>query len=78
MQPLILLIKLFLQSRSLGDTYFGGVGSYLLYCMVLSFLQLHNSSTNNTFDDKNSLATLFMDFFYYWGFVRDYKQFTTS
>uniref|UniRef100_A0A3B0MQ58 Topoisomerase-related nucleotidyltransferase, putative n=1 Tax=Theileria annulata TaxID=5874 RepID=A0A3B0MQ58_THEAN len=78
MQPLILLIKLFLQSRSLGDTYFGGVGSYLLYCMVLSFLQLHNSTTNNTFDDKNSLATLYVDFFYYWGFVRDYKQFTTT
>ncbi|UKJ90287.2 topoisomerase-related nucleotidyltransferase [Theileria orientalis] len=78
MQPLILLIKLFLQSRNLGDTYFGGVGSFLLYCMILSFLQLHDSSSQKLSDDTNSLATLFIDFFYYWGFLRDYNQFATT
>ncbi|BAM40025.1 topoisomerase-related nucleotidyltransferase [Theileria orientalis strain Shintoku] len=78
MQPLILLVKLFLQSRNLGDTYFGGVGSFLLYCMILSFLQLHDSSSQKQSDDTNSLATLFIDFFYYWGFLRDYSQFVTT
>ncbi|AFZ79176.1 nucleotidyltransferase domain containing protein [Theileria equi strain WA] len=78
MQPLILLIKLFLQARNLGDTYFGGVGSYLLYCMVLSFLQMHDSSHKEESDDSNSIATLFVDFFYYWGFIRDYDQFCTT
>ncbi|GBE58930.1 topoisomerase-related nucleotidyltransferase [Babesia ovata] len=78
MQPLILLIKLFLQLRNLNDTYIGGIGSYLLYCMVLSFLQLHVSSCIRIKDEENTLASLYVDFFYYWGFLRDYNQFATT
>ncbi|CDR96853.1 Poly(A) RNA polymerase protein 2 [Babesia bigemina] len=78
MQPLILLIKLFLQLRNLNDTYIGGIGSYLLYCMVLSFLQLHVSSCSRSKDEENTLASLYVDFFYYWGFLRDYNQFATT
>ncbi|KAK2196572.1 Nucleotidyltransferase Trf4-like [Babesia duncani] len=60
--------------RNLGDTYFGGIGSYLLYCMVLSFLQLHDSSSYQQGNENNTLASLFVDFFYYWGFLRDYDS----
>ncbi|KAK1444556.1 poly A RNA polymerase domain containing protein [Babesia gibsoni] len=78
MQPIVILLKLFLQMRNLSDTYFGGIGSYLLYCMVLSFLQMHDSSCYRRSDESNTLALLFIDFFYYWGFIRDYEQFTTT
>lgn len=78
MQPLIILLKFFLQMRNLSDTYFGGIGSYLLYCMVLSFLQMHDTSCRKSSDDANTLALVFIDFFYYWGFIRDYEQFATS
>ncbi|ORM40181.1 Non-canonical poly(A) RNA polymerase PAPD7 [Babesia sp. Xinjiang] len=78
MQPLILLLKFFLQLRNLNDTYIGGIGSYLLYCMVLSFLQMHDATCRKSSDEENTLATMFVDFFYYWGFVRDYSQFVTT
>eukprot|EP00371_Babesia_bovis_P003144 XP_001611791.1 hypothetical protein [Babesia bovis T2Bo] len=78
LQPLVLLIKLFLQLRNLNDTYIGGIGSYLLYCMVLSFLQLHDATCRKNVDSHNTLANMFIDFFYYWGFIRDYDQFVTT
>ncbi|GFE53280.1 topoisomerase-related nucleotidyltransferase [Babesia ovis] len=78
MQPLVLLLKLFLQLRNLNDTYIGGIGSYLLYCMVLSFLQMHDATCRKSSDDDNTLANMFIDFFYYWGFIRDYDQFVTT
>nr|BAN66200.1 hypothetical protein [Babesia bovis] len=78
LQPLVLLIKLFLQLRKPNDTYIGGIGSYLLYCMVLSFLQLHDATCRKNVDSHNTLANMFIDFFYYWGFIRDYDQFVTT
>ncbi|GIX61025.1 topoisomerase-related nucleotidyltransferase [Babesia caballi] len=78
MQPLILLIKFFLQLRNLNDTYLGGIGSYLLYCMVLSFLQMHDACCRKSSDDVTTLSNMFVDFFYYWGFIRDYDQFVTT
>lgn len=36
---LIFLIKIFLRQRDLNNTYMGGVGSFLLFCMILAFLR---------------------------------------
>lgn len=43
LRPLVLFLKFFLQCRLLNETYSGGVGSYLLQLMVISFLQLQPS-----------------------------------
>lgn len=39
LRPLILVLKAFLKSRSLNETYHGGVGSFLLTMLVTSYLQ---------------------------------------
>ena len=61
-KPLVLFLKSFVLQRSLHDTYFGGVGSYLLSCMVLGFLQQHRA-----LQDGLSLGHLLFDFFSYFG-----------
>jgi non-canonical poly(A) RNA polymerase PAPD5/7 len=46
LRPLALFLKFFLYCRGLHETYSGGVGSYMLLIMVLSFLQLHPICTH--------------------------------
>ena len=36
---LYLTLKFFLKIRNLNETYYGGIGSYLLFCMILSYLR---------------------------------------
>eukprot|EP00927_Polykrikos_kofoidii_P074915 TRINITY_DN7096_c0_g1_i1.p1 TRINITY_DN7096_c0_g1~~TRINITY_DN7096_c0_g1_i1.p1 ORF type:complete len:674 (-),score=133.78 TRINITY_DN7096_c0_g1_i1:87-2060(-) len=65
--PLVLFLKLFLLQRSLHDTYKGGMGSYLLVCVVLSFLQRHPSSRNPYMFSRMTLGNLLFDFFRHYG-----------
>ena len=39
LKPLIIILKAFLKSRELNETFHGGVGSFLLTMMVTSYLQ---------------------------------------
>ena len=38
LRPLILVLKAFLKSRQLNETFTGGVGSFLLTILVTSYL----------------------------------------
>ena len=40
---LVCVIKYFLKQRALNDTYSGGIGSFLLFCMVIASIQHHPS-----------------------------------
>ena len=42
MRPLTMVLKVFLAQRRLNDTYSGGVGSFLLCGMIVSFLQMRS------------------------------------
>ena len=35
-----MVVKLFLNQRSLNEVYSGGLGSYAIVCMTVSFLQV--------------------------------------
>jgi DNA polymerase sigma len=65
--PLVLFLKLFLMQRNLHETFMGGMGSYLLVCVVLSFLQRHPSARNPRIYAATSLGNLLLDFFRYYG-----------
>ncbi len=39
LKPLLMVVKCFLRSRNLNETYHGGVSSFLLTMMVTSYLQ---------------------------------------
>lgn len=63
LRPLVLLLKFFLNSRCLNDTYSGGIGSFMLSCMALHFLQLHPSSFDRKESGNTYLFILLIEFF---------------
>ncbi|KAF9469521.1 hypothetical protein BDZ94DRAFT_1242597 [Collybia nuda] len=69
--PLVLVIKGFLLQRLLNDASKGGLGSYAIICMCISFLQLNPSKRPQSFLDNpmetESLGSLVIDFFFYYG-----------
>jgi len=67
LSPLVLFLKLFLAQRNLHETFMGGLGSYLLVCVVLSFLQLHPSAEVARAHSVSTLGKLLLDFFRYYG-----------
>lgn len=40
LKPLVLVIKAFLSQRGMNEVYSGGLGSYSVICLVVSFLQV--------------------------------------
>jgi DNA polymerase sigma len=63
MRPLTILIKQFLAQRRLNETYHGGIGSFVLCMMVVSFLQ-HRQRVEQNMDLHLSwnLGSLLIDF----------------
>lgn len=39
-RPLVLIVKSFLSQRSMNEVFTGGLGSYSIVCLVISFLQV--------------------------------------
>lgn len=46
LKPLAIVIKLFLQQRDMNEVYTGGLGSYALLVMLISFLRQHPRDDN--------------------------------
>lgn len=59
LKPLAIVVKLFLQQRDLNEVYTGGLGSYALLVMLISFLRQH------PYDDN--LGFLLLRFFELYG-----------
>ena len=64
-RPLILVLKKFLSQRELNEVYTGGVSSYGLMLMVISFLQLH--PRGDGFLEQVNLGVLLIEFFELYG-----------
>lgn len=56
-KPLMILIKYILKQKQLNEVYTGGIGSYSLFLMIISFLQQTNIRLS-----KASLEELLIDF----------------
>lgn len=41
LRQLVFVMKIFLRQRDLNNTYIGGVGSFLLFCLILAFLRYY-------------------------------------
>ena len=70
-RPLMLILKSFLAHRNLADTFTGGIGSYLLSCLVIAFLQQHPVSGQARMAELTSLGHLLFDFFNF--FAREFR-----
>ncbi|RMX66052.1 hypothetical protein DD238_003956 [Peronospora effusa] len=72
-RPLTLVLKCFMAQRGLNETYSGGIGSFLLQMMVVSFLQHYGRALGAEHDDPkfNNLGLLLVEFFTLYG--RDFN-----
>eukprot|EP00597_Dinobryon_sp_UTEXLB2267_P017252 CAMPEP_0201095982 /NCGR_PEP_ID=MMETSP0812-20130820/4895_1 /ASSEMBLY_ACC=CAM_ASM_000668 /TAXON_ID=98059 /ORGANISM="Dinobryon sp., Strain UTEXLB2267" /LENGTH=243 /DNA_ID=CAMNT_0047349919 /DNA_START=475 /DNA_END=1206 /DNA_ORIENTATION=- len=68
LRPLTIILKIFLTQRRLNDTYSGGIGSFLLSCMVASFLQMKaKTSQQLKIAPAWNLGALLLEFFHLYG-----------
>jgi predicted nucleotidyltransferase len=68
LRPLAITLKIFLSQRKLNETYSGGVGSFLLCSMLISFLQQRRRIEAATGAPQAwNLGSLLLDFFRLYG-----------
>lgn len=64
---LILVVKSVLKQRGMNEVYTGGLGSYSIICLVVSFLQLHPKIQVGDIDPNKNLGVLLLEFFELYG-----------
>ena len=77
LRPLTFVLKYFMESRGLNEPYSGGVGSYMLQLMIVSFLQ-HRERDGFNFRRPSlyNLGCLLVEFFELYGL--DFNYVTTG
>lgn len=68
---LVLVLKQFLYQRSLNEVFTGGISSYSLILMTISFLQLHPRMDASS--DRANLGVLLIEFFELYGRLFNYS-----
>ena len=74
LRPLVLIIKSFLNQRSMNEVFTGGLGSYSIVCLAISFLQMHPKIRRGEIDPEKNLGTLVMEFFELYGCYFNYQE----
>ncbi|KAI0693342.1 hypothetical protein BC835DRAFT_1406809 [Cytidiella melzeri] len=67
LRGLVLVTKAFLSQRKMNEVYTGGLGSYSIVCLAISFLQQHPKIRRGEIDPSKNLGVLMMDFFDLYG-----------
>ncbi|THU84239.1 hypothetical protein K435DRAFT_687959, partial [Dendrothele bispora CBS 962.96] len=77
-RPLLMVLKQFLLLRELNKPFHGGLGSYPLLCMIISFLQVNPRNRPLSYLEEpwrtKSLGLLLRDFLWYYGQEFDYAN----
>ncbi len=58
LRGLIMITKAFLNQRSMNEVYTGGLGSYAIVCLAVSFLQMHPKVRTGEIDPEKNLGCL--------------------
>ncbi|KAJ7481043.1 hypothetical protein B0H11DRAFT_2280326 [Mycena galericulata] len=74
LRALVLLTKLFLSQRGMNEVYTGGLGSYAIVCLVISFLQMHPKIRHGQIDPDRNLGVLVVEFFELYGRRFHYEE----
>lgn len=79
LEPLLYSLKNLLKNANLNDPYTGGLSSYGLILMLVSFLQNQNEHGKSTSITKESnVGRLFLEFCYYYGVVFDHSKYVIN
>ncbi|GAA5882466.1 hypothetical protein JCM3774_001129 [Rhodotorula dairenensis] len=73
-RSLVLLVKAFLSQRGMNEVFTGGLGSYSIICMVVSFLQLHPRIQTAQINPNRNIGLLFVEFLELYGKHFNYDQ----
>ncbi|CAG8585905.1 8708_t:CDS:2 [Dentiscutata erythropus] len=75
LSKLVVTLKYFLHHHELDDPACGGMGGYTVFCMILSFLQLHPEIQKGVVvpEDEN-LGVLLIEFFELYGVNYNYEE----
>ncbi|KAJ1960955.1 hypothetical protein GGI12_003516 [Dipsacomyces acuminosporus] len=74
LRAIVLVIKQFLSQRSMNEVYTGGMGSYAITLLVVSFLQMHPRIKSGGLDIAKNLGVLLIEFFELYGKRFNYDQ----
>lgn len=74
LRSLVFITKLFLSQRSMNEVFTGGLGSYSIVCLAISFLQMHPKIRRGEIDVEKNLGVLVMDFFELYGCHFNYDE----
>ena len=74
LRALVLIIKAFLGQRSMNEVFSGGLGSYSIVCLAVSFLQMHPKIRRGEIDPSKNLGVLVMEFFELYGWYFNYQE----
>ena len=74
LRALVLIIKAFLGQRSMNEVFSGGLGSYSIVCLAVSFLQMHPKIRRGEIDPSKNLGVLMMEFFELYGCYFNYHE----
>ncbi|KAJ7154186.1 hypothetical protein C8R46DRAFT_1041916 [Mycena filopes] len=74
LRALVLLTKLFLSQRGMNEVYTGGLGSYAIVCLAISFLQMHPKIRYGQIDADSNLGVLVVEFFELYGKSFNYEE----
>ncbi|RDX46948.1 hypothetical protein OH76DRAFT_1385988 [Lentinus brumalis] len=74
LRSLVLIIKNFLSQRSMNEVFSGGLGSYSIVCLAISFLQMHPKIRRGEIDPSKNLGVLVMEFFELYGSYFNYQE----
>ena len=74
LRTLVLIIKAFLGQRSMNEVFSGGLGSYSIVCLAVSFLQMHPKIRRREIDPLKNLGVLMMEFFELYGCYFNYQE----
>lgn len=74
LRPLTLFLKHFLEMRGLNEVYTGGIGSYTVTCLVLSFLQMHPLAQAGLIRPHENLGVMLLEMLELYGRHFNYDQ----
>jgi non-canonical poly(A) RNA polymerase PAPD5/7 len=74
LRSLVMVTKAFLNQRSMNEVYSGGLGSYSIVCLAVSFLQMHPKIRRGEIDAEKNLGVLVMEFFELYGCYFNYEE----
>ncbi|KAI0005940.1 hypothetical protein BJV74DRAFT_760958 [Russula compacta] len=74
LRALVLIAKAFLSQRSMNEVFSGGLGSYSIVCLAVSFLQMHPKIRRGEIDPLRNLGVLVMEFFEFYGLYFNHHE----